>query len=225
MGADVRPSPAPASCAFPRPPALPPCPVADGCRPASRPASPPLGPGFPRACLPPDSPGVVPHLPVGRTVLVPQVAEGQGRRLVGQRTRPSRAHEAPHRLHLVAQGLRVGLAEVVGQVHAVHGHRHPKRVRPATAPGFGMGRLDPLLRPVPRNQPDHRVEERLAPRPTRLQVVLQFREARLFHRSHTMRWPYRQSCQDRLAQVFLGDCYRLYCEVVGSDCKYPYNLR
>ena len=89
---------------------------------------------------------------LAHTVLLQQVAEVQDRRLVGQRPRQPQAHETPDRLHLVQQVLHPGVAQVVEQLHAVHPKHHRERVRPATATGLRIERLDARLQPLPRDK-------------------------------------------------------------------------
>lgn len=116
----------------------------------------------------------------------PQVAQVQGRRLVGPRACPPQPHEAPFPPDVVERAIHAGVAEVVEQLHAVEALHQSTRARSATPPGLGMEGLGRLLQPVPRSQPVHLVEERLAPRPTALRLVLKCGEDRLFHRSRTM---------------------------------------
>ena len=68
-------------------------------------------------------------------------------------------------------------------------------------PGLRVERLDAGLQPLPGNQPVHLLEKDLAPRPARLQVVLQLRKRRLLQGSHSTPSPINQLCQNRLVQT------------------------
>ncbi len=127
-----------------------------------------------------------------QTVRLQQVAEMQDRRLVRQRTREAQPHKPPYRLHLVEQVLHPRVAQSVEQLHAVHPQHHAQRIRPPTATGLRVERLDAGLQPLPGNQPVHRLEKDLAPRPTLLQVVLQLRKRRLLQGLHSTPSPINQ---------------------------------
>ncbi len=99
----------------------------------------------------------------------------------------------------------------------MHPQHHAQRIRPPTAPGLRVERLDAGLQPLPGNQPVHRLEKDLAPRPTRLQVVLQLRKRRLLHGSHSTPSP-RNQCDKT-------DLFRQSLALTGCRRSEALNLR
>ena len=84
----------------------------------------------------------------------------------------------------------------------MHAQHRPQRIRPPTAARLRIERLHHGFEGLPRNQPVHLLQKKLATRPPLLRVVLQFRESRLFHDYLIVSPSIPLLCDNRLDQRF-----------------------
>ena len=80
--------------------------------------------------------------PASQEVALEQVAEVEDGRLVGDGLAEREEAEGSHRLGLVEEVLRAGVAEVVAELHGVDAQHHGEGVGPPPAAGLGVVGLD-----------------------------------------------------------------------------------
>ena len=99
----------------------------------------------------------------------------------GDRPAQGEVAEGSHRLGLVEEVFRAGVAEVVAELHDVDAQHHGERVGPPPAAGFRVVGRDGCFEPLPQDEAVQPLKELLAARRVAILLELDPGECGLMH--------------------------------------------
>ena len=140
--------------------------------------------------------------PASQGVVLEQVAEVEDGRLVGDGLAEREEAEGSHRLGLVEEVLRAGVAEVVAELHGVDAQHHGEGVGPPPAAGLGVVGLDGCFVLLPRHEAIRPFEELLAAHRVAVLRELDSGECRLMHGT----LPFPVGCHDLIMIIRVCKC-------------------